>query len=152
MIIRRMYNMPSLKMRSPFNDLERFRDYMEKVFDRVDGRRVSDFHSGVFPSINLTEDKDSYYVRAELPGMQSDELDIQITGKSLTISGERKIPEENNEARYHRRERDAGRFSRGLTLPGEINSDKVKASVKNGILTILIPKAEKAKPKQIKVA
>lgn len=64
-----------------------------------------------FPLTNLSEDKDNYYVRAELPGVKGDELDIQVTGKNLAISGERKIASEEDGARYHRREREAGTFS-----------------------------------------
>jgi HSP20 family protein len=147
-----MYNLPSFRVKSPFDTLEKFRENMEKLFDKSFANRISDYHSGVFPSVNLTEDESHYFIKAELPGMSADELDIQIIGKSLTIAGERKIPEETDEAQYHRRERDAGRFRRGLTLPGEIESDTISAEMKNGILLIQVPKAETAKPKQIKVA
>ena len=111
-------------------------------------QRVS---AGVFPLINLTEDKDNYYVRAELPGVKGEELDIQVTGKNLAISGERKIAAVEEGARYHRREREAGTFSRMIGLPGEVNSNNVEASLENGILSIIVPKAEIAKPKQITV-
>jgi HSP20 family protein len=125
------------------------RQQLEQIFDDVPQQRVS---AGVFPLINLTEDKDKYYVRAELPGVKGDELDIQVTGNNLAISGERKIATEEESARYHRREREAGTFSRMIGLPGEINSDKVEADLDNGILTIVISKAEIAKPKQITVS
>jgi HSP20 family protein len=107
--------------------------------------------AGVFPLINLTEDKDNYYVRAELPGVTADELDIQATANNVAISGERKIAAEQEGTRYHRREREAGTFSRMIGLPGEINTDKVDANLENGILTVVVPKAEIAKPKQITV-
>jgi HSP20 family protein len=107
--------------------------------------------SGVYPLINLTADKDNYYLRAEIPGLQSDELDIQVAGNSITLAGERKIPTQDENAKYHRREREAGRFSRGISLPGDVNPDKVEASLKDGVLTVIIPKAEAAKPKQISV-
>ena len=109
------------------------------------------FSAGVFPLINLTEDKDSYYVRAELPGVKGEALDIQVTANNLAISGERNIPEEGEGARYHRREREAGSFSRMIGLPGDINPDKVDAKLANGILTVKVSKAEAAKPKQITV-
>ena len=109
------------------------------------------FQAGVFPLINLTEDKNNYYVRAELPGMKAKELDIQATGNNLAISGERKIAAETEGARYHRREREAGKFSRMIGLPGEINPDKVEAKLENGILTVVVAKAEAAKPKQISI-
>jgi HSP20 family protein len=107
--------------------------------------------AGVFPLVNLTEDKDNYYVRAELPGVKGDELDIQITANNLSISGERRIAAEEG-ARYHRREREAGTFSRIIGLPGEVDADKVEAKLENGILTAVIAKAEIAKPKQIAVS
>jgi HSP20 family protein len=108
--------------------------------------------AGVFPLINLTEDKEKYFVRVELPGVKADELDIQVTANNLAISGKRKIAAEDESARYHRREREAGTFSRMIALPGEIDSDKVDANLENGILTIVISKAEIAKPKQITVS
>ena len=77
-------------------------------------------------------------------------MDISVTADSLIISGERKIPEEEN-VNYHRREREAGKFSRVITLPGQIDPDKVEAKCKNGILTVILPKAETAKTKQISV-
>jgi HSP20 family protein len=107
--------------------------------------------AGVLPLINLTEGKDNYYVRAELPGVKGDELDIQVAANNLAISGERKIAAEEEGARYHRREREAGTFSRMIGLPGEVDTDKVDAKLENGILTVVISKAEIAKPKQITV-
>jgi len=107
--------------------------------------------AGVFPLINLTEGKDCFTIRAELPGVSSEELDIQATANTLSLGGERRIPEENSEAKYHRRERESGRFSRVISLPGEINPDKVEASLVNGILTIVVSKAEASKPRQISV-
>jgi HSP20 family protein len=107
--------------------------------------------AGVLPLINLTEGKDHYLVRAELPGVKGDELDIQVTANNLAISGERKIAAEEEGARYHRREREAGTFSRMIGLPGEVDTDKVEAKLENGILTVVISKAEITKPKQITV-
>jgi HSP20 family protein len=125
------------------------RQQLEHMFDDAPQQRVS---AGVFPLINLTEDKDKYYVRAELPGVKGDELDIQVTGNNLAVSGERKIPAEEEGARFHRREREAGTFSRMIGLPGEIDSNKVEANLENGILTVVVSKAEIAKPKQITIS
>ena len=101
--------------------------------------------------MNMTEDKENFYVRAELPGIDGDALDISVTGDTLTISGERVMPAEDENAKYHRREREAGKFSRIVNLPSQINTNKVNANSKNGILTITLPKAEETKPKQITV-
>ncbi len=117
------------------------------MFDDTPGQRAS---AGVYPLINLTEDRNNYYVRAELPGVKAEALDIQATANNIAISGERKIAAEGD-ARYHRREREAGSFSRMIGLPGDINSDKVDAKLENGVLTVVIAKAEAAKPKQITI-
>jgi HSP20 family protein len=118
-------------------------------------RNLGDFDRepgpGVFPLTNVTEDDHNYYVRAELPGMAAEDIDISVTGDSVSISGERKIPEEKKGTRYHRREREAGKFSRMIGLPGEIDTKKVEASCVDGLLTIVIPKAAAAKPRQITV-
>jgi HSP20 family protein len=145
MLLRKLSDWPTSSW-NPFNELERIQrelGYLTRGFTKEP-------MAGVFPLMNLTEDKDHYYVRAELPGIKGSDLEIQATGDSLTISGERKISQDGN-ATYHRREREAGKFSRILTLPGEIDTDKVEASCVDGILTIRLPKAEAAKPKQISV-
>ena len=149
MIYRRLFNVPAWQFRSPFGELERMRQQMDRLFD--ENRTPYRPQAGVFPLTNLSEDKDNYYVRAELPGVKGDELDIQVTDKNLAISGERKIASEEEGARYHRREREAGTFSRMIGLPGDINRDNVDAKLENGILTVVVPKAEIAKPKQISV-
>ena len=148
MIYRRFFDVPTWRYRSPFYELQRMRQQLQEMFDDAAPQSVG---AGVFPLINLTEDKDKYYVRAELPGVKGDELDIQVTSNNLTVSGERKIAEEKEGARYHRREREAGKFSRMISLPAEINPDKVEAKLENGILTVVVSKAEAAKPKQITV-
>jgi HSP20 family protein len=107
--------------------------------------------AGVFPLINLTEDKDNYHVRAEMPGLKADDINISVANNNLSMSGERKIASEGEHVRYHRREREAGTFSRVVGLPGEVDADKVEARYEQGILTVVIPKAEVAKPKQITV-
>ena len=150
MIYRRFYNVPTWRFRSPLDELHRLRQQMEQLYDGTSAP-YQPASAGVFPLINLTEDKDKYYIRAELPGVKGDELDIQVTENNLAISGERKIAAEEEGARYHRREREAGTFSRIIGLPGDINSDNVDAKLENGILTVVVSKAEAAKPKQISV-
>jgi HSP20 family protein len=101
--------------------------------------------------VNVTESSDNYYVRAELPGVNSGHIDISVTGTSLSISGERKIPPEDEKANYHRREREAGKFSRMISLPGQIDTSKVEARCTDGVLSVVLPKSEAAKPKQITI-
>ena len=106
---------------------------------------------GVFPAMNVTQDKDRYYVRAELPGIRTSDLRISVERNKLSVSGKREIQEEGNGVGYHRRERAGGSFSRALTLPDELKADAVEATYKEGILTIVLPKAEAAKAREIKV-
>jgi HSP20 family protein len=149
MITRRLFDYPDLGWRNPFGEVDRMRRYLDQVLGQTEaGFRLP--RAGVFPLINLTETKQAYILRAELPGVQARDLDIQSTGRNITISGERKI-EPNPNARYHRREREAGRFSRALSLPGEIDREKIEAALDNGVLTITIPKSEKARPRQISI-
>ena len=151
MVYRRFFNIPSWGFSRPFREFDRLSREMDKLYGALSGGYLPLPSSGVFPLTNVTEDNDNYYVRAELPGMKSDELDIQVTEEGISISGERKIPKEGNNARYHRREREAGRFSRLISLPGKVDVNKVKAAMKNGVLKVTIPKSEAAKPRQITV-
>ena len=150
MVYRRFFNVPTMRFRSPFEELHRMRQRLDRLFEESAAPHQA-VSAGVFPLLNITEDKDNFYVRAELPGVKGEELDIQVTANNLSISGERKIAAEEEEAKYHRRERDAGSFSRMIGLPGDIDSDHVDAKLENGILTIVVAKAEAAKPKQISV-
>jgi HSP20 family protein len=136
---------------SVFGELDRMRRDMDRLFGGISGRSVREPMAGVFPLTNVTEDTNNYYVRAELPGIKGDDLDISVTGEGLSISGERRIPEEKKDASYHRREREAGKFSRMLSFPGQVDTGKVEASCADGILTVVLPKAEAAKPRQISV-
>jgi HSP20 family protein len=152
MLLRRMFDMPRWgAYTSPFEEMERSQRELERLRRIWEGGPFRREVAGVFPLINLTEDKEKYYLRAELPGIRGEDLDIQAMGNSLTISGERKIPAEAENVKYHRRERDAGRFSRIINMPGDIDSEKVEANLKDGILKVIVPKAEKAKPRQITV-
>lgn len=151
MIVRRMFNTPNWGWRSPFDELELLRNRMNALSRDFTGDAPSQRSAGVFPLINVTEDKDDYRVRAELPGLNAGDLDISITGNSLAISGERKISEESKEAKYHRREREAGKFSRMVELPDHVDGAKVEAKMADGNLTVVLPKSEAAKPRQIKV-
>ena len=151
MIYRRLFNLPASPFARTFEDLSRLRHAMARWPEEFVNLPYQRDTAGVFPLINLTEDKDRYRIRAELPGVKSDELDIQATGNTISISGERKISTEGETAKYHRKEREAGKFSRIISMPDEVDPEKVEADLKDGILTITIPKAEVVKPKQIAV-
>ncbi len=150
MIYRRMTGFPRWRVRGPFEELERMRSRMDRLLDGFSDRPRRSSHAGVYPPINLTEDKDAYYVRAELPGVKSEDLDIHATGKNLSISGKREISAEEG-VKYHRKERDPGRFSRMINLADGLESDKVEAKLTNGILTVTAPKAEALKPRRVSI-
>lgn len=151
MFYRRFYNVPAVGFRNAFEQLDRMRRQFDHLFGDLSQARRGLTGSGVFPQINLTEDADKFYVRAELPGVKADQIEMQATAKNLSISGERKIESENEGVRYHRREREAGKFSRILSMPTEIDPDRIEARMQDGILTIHVPKAEAVKPRQISV-
>ena len=151
MIYRRIYNTPTVSFRNAFEQLDRMKRQFDHLFGDEPGVGRGLLGAGVFPQINLTEDADKFYVRAELPGVKTDDIDMQATAKNLSISGVRKIEDENEGVRYHRREREAGKFSRVIAMPTEIDPDRIEARMQDGILTIHIPKAEAVKPRQISI-
>lgn len=152
MFYRRLLGFPTWGVRRSFGELDRMRQMMDNLYDSLSQGEAPLSKAGVFPLVNLTEDADKYFIRAELPGVASEDLDIQATGKGISISGERKIFAEDESAKYHRRERDAGTFSRMVSLPGDIDVENVNARLADGILTIDVPKAEAAKPRQIAIS
>jgi HSP20 family protein len=151
MIIRRLYDWPTSEFRSPFDELELMRRQMDRLSDTLWGGAYREPAAGIFPIVNVTEDHDHYYIRAELPGVSPGDLDISVTGNGVSISGERKIEAGGEDVVYHRREREGGKFSRMVSLPKPIDASKVDAHCADGILKVVLPKAESAKPKQIQV-
>jgi HSP20 family protein len=152
MLLRRTTGWPAWDWTSPFGELDRLRRQMDLLSEGLTGGRLwGEPGAGVFPLMNITEDKDNYYVRAELPGLTAEDMELSVTGDTLSIAGERKIPAEDEKAQYHRREREAGRFSRIVSLPGQLDTGNVEASCTNGVLTVVLPKAEEAKPRQIAI-
>ena len=151
MILRRLTDWPTGHWRSPFEELERIRRRMDRLSEGLTGGLLRRPVAGVFPLVNVTQDSHSYYCRAELPGMKAEDLDIAVTGNSLSIAGERKITDEDKNANYHRREREAGKFSRMISLSDQVDTAKVEARCVDGVLTVALPKAESAKPRQITI-
>lgn len=133
-----------------YRKLERMQREMASLLDAMSGA-PSQQRVGVFPPVNLTQDKDVFYLRCELPGVDPGKLDISALGNKLTLTGHREIAEPGEGTSYHRREREAGTFSRTLALPTEFDAERVSAEYKDGILTVTLPKAEAAKPRQISV-
>jgi HSP20 family protein len=103
------------------------------------------------PPVDIFETEDKVVLKAELPGLRKEDIEIQVRDNTLTLKGEKKFEKEVKEESYHRVERAYGSFQRSFTLPSTIKQDAIEASFKDGILEISLPKAEEAKPKQIKI-
>jgi HSP20 family protein len=131
-------------------DLENLRREMHRLLDNA-GTGQGNVGAGVFPPMNVTQDADKFYVRAEVPGIKASELSISAVKNRLSIAGKREIPNEHERVSYHRKERPEGSFNRTLTLPTELDVDRIEAQYADGILTLELPKAEAAKPRIISV-
>ena len=125
---------------------------VDRVFENFLGHETPSLFPGVqpYPALNLWEDGENLYAEAELPGLRLDDLEILIQGNELTLKGQR-APMNGANVVYHRRERGTGEFVRFMTLPVEVNADKVEAQFKDGVLSIVMPKAEQARARKISV-
>lgn len=143
----------SLERWEPFRELGDVRAEMNSLFDAFFGRpvRVGATDRIWAPVADLHETEDKLVVSAELPGVKEKEIRVTITGDLLTIRGERSEERDVKEEQYHRVERFFGKFERNIALPIPVQSDKVKASYRDGVLEIHLPKAEEVKPKEIKI-
>ena len=131
---------------SIWQEMEKMRQQLDRVSDGLTGRIVPSF-----PALNVWSNADGLLVTAEIPGVEPSDLDIAIVNKTLTLSGKREPASLDDGARYHRRERGCGQFSRTIELPYRVESDQVEATFKNGVLTIALPRAEEEKPRRIAV-
>jgi HSP20 family protein len=129
------------------------RDEIDRLFEAplAEFARHQNVFGGWAPALDVYEQKDNVIVRAELPGMKKEDIELSLHDNTLTISGERKQEETHKEAETYRSERFFGRFQRMVTLPTQVAQDKIKAQYKDGVLTVTLPKAEEAKPKHIDV-
>lgn len=135
-----------------FAGFENLRRELQRLLDNPpDGDGHAGLGTGVFPPMNVTQDADKFYVRAEVPGIKASELSISAVKNRLSIAGKREIPNEHERASYHRKERPEGAFNRTLTLPTELDVERIEARYTDGVLTLELPKAEAAKPRLISV-
>ena len=139
----------------PLRELEE----MERRFEEVLGRpflptvwRRLPLERGWAPALDVFEKEDRYVVKAELPGMKEEDVDVSVIGDTLTIKGERKAESEVKEEDYYCCERSYGSFSRSVALPSNIDAKKIEASYEDGVLEVTLPKAPEVKPKKISVA
>jgi HSP20 family protein len=135
----------------PLRELEQLQRRMDRLFQNAFGLERSPWRVGVYPLVNISEDRDHVYVRAELPGVKAQDLEVTLQDHSLILRGERKIPAEEKQVNYHRRERESGFFRRVMALPMPVQGEKVEAACKDGILTIKLAKPEQVKPRKIEV-
>lgn len=146
--------MSSLIRWEPFRELISLREMMDRLFEesfaRPRGRWLVPLDLETL-AVDMYETDDKIVVKASLPGVKPEEVDISVTGNTLTIKGETKAEEEVKEENYLRRERRYGAFSRSLSLPTQVEVEKAEAVFENGVLTLTLPKAEAVRPKTIKV-
>ena len=136
---------------SPFGEFDNVRRDMLRLLDAVAGETSGVPGAGVFPPLNVTQDDDNFYVRAEIPGIKASELSISAVRNRVSLAGQREIQRENERVSYHRKERAEGSFNRTVTLPTNVDAERVDARYADGILTLTLPKAEETKPRQITV-
>jgi HSP20 family protein len=133
-------------------DLARLHDDMDDLFRSFFGSWPAlGYESTVWPAIDISEDENAVTVKAEVPGCKAEDMDISVQANTLTISGEKKYNEEKKEKGYYHAERSYGSFRRDLTLPSDVEPDKIAAACKDGVLTVTLPKSPKAKPFKVKV-
>jgi len=135
----------------PVREMMTLREAMDRLFDDAFTRPISMSAVSAMPAIDLYQTADEIVVKAALPGLKPDEVQISVTGDVLTLRGEFKQQEEKKEATWHIREQRYGSFERSIMLSTEVQTDKAKADFENGILTISLPKAEAVKPRTINI-
>jgi len=138
----------------PFRDLATMQEEMNSLFDRLFDRfpERKDISEGIWsPCVDISETKDDLVITAEIPGMKKDDIKISLNDNILTLKGEKRQEKVVDEENYHRIERSYGALHRSFTLPTTVQQDRVKASYKDGVLQITLPKAEEAKPKEIAI-
>ncbi len=145
---------PTLTTWPGLGRLSDLRDEIDRLFESPLGEltRTSQLLSGWTPALDLYEEKDHFIVKAELPGMKKEDIEVSFHDGGLSISGERKSETKHEDAEVYRAERFFGRFQRTVTLPTPVAVDKARAAYQDGVLTVTLPKTEEAKPKHIDVS
>lgn len=138
----------------PFGELGKIQDEINRIFSReaAPGAGVKAGNGSAWiPRVDIIEEKDRILVTADLPGLKQEEISVEVEGDLLTIKGERKHAYEKTEDKVYRVERSYGSFLRSFSLPSNVDGAKVSAACKNGVLEVILPKRDEAKPKQVKV-
>ncbi len=143
--------MANLTRWDPVREMVGMRDEMDRFFEDFFSRTPISYEGYGSINLDMMQTEDDVVVKASIPGVQADDIDISVTGDTLTIRGEVKSQEEVKKADYHLREIRQGSFARSVLLPCPVISDKARAEFENGILKLTLPKAEEVKPKTITV-
>jgi HSP20 family protein len=130
----------------PFNGLRLFEDTVARLMNEPRANRPWS------PSVDISETEDALTLKADLPDVKIEDIDVRVEHQTLTLRGQRKFEKDEKVKGYHRIERSYGEFVRSFAVPSTVDTDKVQADYKNGVLTITLPKKETAKPRQVKVA
>jgi len=144
----------SLTRWDPFAEMADLRREMDHIFGEFFGRTPSSMAATEAmwsPLVDIHETKDSFLLMAELPGVKQEDVEVSVEGDTLTLKGERKRETEVKEDQYHRIERSYGRFERSILLPSVVDPNRVKATYRDGVLEVQLPKKEEAKPKAVKI-
>ena len=142
--------MPAVVRFDPFRDITSLRDEMNRLFTRTLGEGSS-AGSAWTPAVAILDAADAIVLKAELPGLSPEDIDIEIDDNVLTLKGERRFDEKVEEGRYYRVERAYGSFQRSVTLPQGVRPDEITATFDSGVLTVRVPKADEVKPRKIAV-
>jgi HSP20 family protein len=139
----------------PTRELQSIQQEMNRLFGSVFDTPATPGNGGLrrwIPAMDLVEEGEQYVLRADLPGLGENDVNVELEDNVLTVSGERKSEHEEHKGGYHRVERASGSFSRTLTLPEGVDADSVKASFHNGVLEVRIPKPEQRKPRRVAIS
>lgn len=143
--------MSNLTRWEPVREMMTLREAMDRLFDDAFTRPLSMSGGSIVPAVDLYQDDDNVVVKAVLPGLKADDVQLSITADVLTLRGEFKQNTEQKEKTYHIREQRFGSFERAIMLPTDVEADKAKADFENGVLTVTLPKAETVKPRTISI-
>src|SRR5258705_4988656 len=143
--------MNALNRFEPFRSTSGLESQVSRIFNELFGRSQESNLTSWAPAVDIYENEHELVVKADLPDVKPEDLDIRVENNILTIRGERKVEKKVDEENYLRVERSYGSFTRSISLANTVNSEAIKADYKDGVLTLTIPKREEAKPKQIKV-
>lgn len=140
----RRYHVPMV-----WREMDRLQREMNRLFEDYSPSRVRSAPS--YPAMNVWTNENGMIVTAEVPGVRPEDIDINVVGETLTLSGQRLLDETGEAARYHRQERGYGKFARTLQLPFPVAVEQVEATFKDGVLSVQLPRAEEDKPRKISV-